>query len=119
MRAARFVSLSLVLLATVVAFAPAAQSGPPSAPRSLHAFLLRPNEPVAHTFSRTPAFAWAPVRGAACYEFELSTSRSFGESSIVWSNVSTDRHSGKHCRPVKVSFRSASEFTHTPCPSRL
>ena len=109
MRAARFVSLSLVLLATVVAFAPAAQSGPPSAPRSLHAFLLRPNEPVAHTFSRTPAFAWAPVRGAACYEFELSTSRSFGESSIVWSNVSTDRHSGKHCRPVKVSFRSASE----------
>ena len=109
MRAARFVSLSLVLLATVVAFAPAAQSGPPSAPRSLHAFLLRPNEPVAHTFSRTPAFAWAPVRGAACYEFELSTSRSFGESSIVWSNVSTDRHSGRHCRPVKVSFRSASE----------
>ena len=29
------------------------------------------------TFTRTPSFAWAPVRGATQYEFELSTSRDF------------------------------------------
>ena len=38
--------------------------------------------PSTHTFSRTPAFAWSPVRGAACYEFELATSRSFDGSSV-------------------------------------
>jgi hypothetical protein len=103
-RAARLAVLSFVLLATLVASAPAMEAGPPAAPKKLHGFLLRPNEPVTHTFARTPAFAWAPARGAACYEFELATSRTFGESSVVWSNVSTDRHSGKHCRSVKVSF---------------
>ena len=30
-------------------------------------------------FPRTPAFSWAPVRGARCYEFELATSRSLLE----------------------------------------
>ena len=105
MRAARLVLLSVVLLATVVASAPAGTA----TPKGLHGFLLRPNEPQTHTFSRTPAFAWAPVRGAACYEFELATSRSFNESSIVWSNVSTDAHSGKHCRPVRVKFPQATE----------
>ena len=103
--AARLALLSLVLLVTpLVASASAMQTGPPPAPNGLHGFLLRPNEPVTHTFSRTPAFAWAPVRGASCYEFELGTSRTFDGSSVVWSNVSTDRHSGKHCRPVKISF---------------
>jgi len=107
MPAARFVVLSLLLLAFLAGSAPAMESGPPAAPKSLHGFLLRPNEPVTHTFSRTPAFAWAPVRGASCYEFELATSRSFEESTMIWSNVSTDANSGKHCRPVKVSFRSS------------
>jgi hypothetical protein len=83
------------------------QAAPPATPKSLHGFLLRPNDPVTHTFSRTPAFAWAPVRGAACYEFELATSSAFGSNSVVWSNVSTDAQSGKHCRPVKVTFRTA------------
>jgi hypothetical protein len=109
MPAARLVVLSVVLLATAVSSAPAMQAGPPAKPKSLHGFLLRPNDPVTHTFSRTPAFAWAPVRGAACYEFELSTSRSFGESSLVWSNVSTDAQSGKHCTPVKAKFPKANE----------
>jgi hypothetical protein len=109
MPAARFVVLSLVLLATVVSSAPAMQAGPPPAPKGLHGFLLRPNDPVTHTFSRTPAFAWAPARGAACYEFELATSRTFGGSSVVWSNVSTDAQSGKHCTPVTVTFPKANE----------
>jgi hypothetical protein len=64
---------------------------------------------VKHTFSRTPAFAWSPVRGAACYEFELATSRSFAGSSVVWSNVSTGAQSGRHCRPVKVKFELAKD----------
>ena len=109
MPAARLVLFSVALLATLVASAPAQNPAAPATPKSLHGFLLRPNEPVTHTFSRTPAFAWAPVNGAACYEFELATSRSFEESATVWSNVSTDAQSGKHCKPVKVTFRKAAE----------
>jgi hypothetical protein len=97
----------LALLAT--SSATAMEAGPPGTPKALRAFELRPNEAVTHTFSRTPAFAWAPVRGAACYEFELSTSRSFSGGSVVWSNVSTGPRAGKHCRPVKVSFTKAAE----------
>jgi len=108
-RAARLAVLSFVLLATLVASAPAMDAASPVAPKGLHGFLLRPNESAVHTFSRTPAFAWAPVRGAACYEFELATSSAFGESSVVWSNVSTDAQSGKHCRPVKATFPLANE----------
>jgi hypothetical protein len=40
---------------------------------------------VKHEFNRTPSFAWLPVRGAIRYEFELATSKTFSESSIVWS----------------------------------
>jgi hypothetical protein len=109
MTAARLVLVSVALLATLVASAPAQNPASPATPKGLHGFLLRPNEPVTHTFSRTPAFAWAPVRGAACYEFELATSRSFQESATVWSNVSTDAQSGKHCKPVKVTFRKAAD----------
>jgi hypothetical protein len=109
MPAARLVLVSAALLATLVASAPAQNPASPATPKSLHGFLLRPNEPVTHTFSRTPAFAWAPVNGAACYEFELATSRSFEESATVWSNVSTDAQSGKHCKPVNVTFRKAAD----------
>lgn len=110
MRAARLASVALVLLVVpLVASAGAKDATQLAAPKNLRGFLLRPNEPVTHTFSRTPAFAWAPVRGAACYEFELATSRAFGESSIVWSNVSTDAKSGKHCRPVRATFPQANE----------
>ena len=54
-------------------------------PTGLHAFMLRTNEPVVHTFSRTPSFGWNPVRGARRYQFELSTGPSFSDNSIVWS----------------------------------
>ena len=105
MRAARIGLLVLVLLGT--AFATTAAASPPGAPTGLRGFELRPNDTPSRTFTRTPAFAWNPVRGASCYEFELATSRSFNGSSVIWSNVSTDANSGKHCTPVKVSFPRA------------
>ena len=38
-------------------------------------------------YSRTPSFAWAPVRGATRYEFELSTSDQFrADNALVWSS---------------------------------
>lgn len=110
MRAARLATVAVVILATLLVASAAAENADRiAAPTNLRGFLLRPNEAVTHVFSRTPAFAWSPVRRAACYEFELATSRAFGESSVIWSNVSTDEHSGKHCRPVKVTFPQASE----------
>ena len=102
MRAARLAILFFALLATIAAAAPAKERAL-AAPTGLRGFLLRPNEDITHTFSRTPSFAWNPVRGAACYEFELSTSRSFQESSIVWSNVPTTARAGKFCGPVKFT----------------
>ena len=62
----------------------------PITPQGLKAFLLRTDEPVKHEFDRTPSFAWLPVRGAIRYEFELATSKSFTESSIVWSNANDE-----------------------------
>ena len=56
-------------------------------PRGLHGFTLRANEPVVHTFSRTPSFAWSPVRGAVSYEFELATSKRFSDSAMIWSTA--------------------------------
>lgn len=107
MRAARLF-ISFALLAMLVVGATSAMgASTPSAPTGLRAFELRPNEPVKRTFARTPAFAWNPVRGAACYEFELATSRSFAGSSVVWSNVSSGSDSGRHCRPVKIEFPAA------------
>jgi hypothetical protein len=63
---------------------------PAVTPQGLKAFLLRADEPVKHEFDRTPSFAWLPVRGAIRYEFELATSKSFTESSVVWSNANDE-----------------------------
>ena len=104
MRTPRLATLCVALLAaTLVSGAALAKDAKkPAAPKDLRGFLLRPNEPVTHTFPRTPAFAWNPVRGARCYEFELSTSRTFGESSIVWSNVSYGTTPTKACQAVSA-----------------
>jgi hypothetical protein len=59
-----------------------------SAATGLRAFLLRANEPPAHVFSRTPAFAWNPVRGAKRYEFVLATSPTFAGNAILWDDTS-------------------------------
>jgi hypothetical protein len=56
-----------------------------SAPTGLHPFVLRADEPVVHTFSRTPSFGWNPVHGAVAYQFALATSQRFSDSSMVWS----------------------------------
>jgi hypothetical protein len=53
-------------------------------PQELRGFTLRATEPVVHTFSRTPSFAWNPVAGAKSYEFQLGTSKDFHEGGIVW-----------------------------------
>jgi hypothetical protein len=82
----------LVVLAAMLVLAPAAGANGPSpynaataAPTGLHAFLLTPSEPAAKYYPRTPSFAWSPVsvRGGS-YDFELSTSRSFNESSVLF-----------------------------------
>ena len=98
MRAARLATVvALLLLAPVFAVAAAKGPSAPASPTGLRGFLLRPSEPVTHTFPRTPAFAWKPVRGAACYEFQLATSRTFDGNSIVWSNVSGGTNAGRAC----------------------
>lgn len=75
--------------AVAAAFAVAVPCGvahaAPSAPGNLHAFTLRADEAVTHTFAQTPSFAWSPVRGAASYQFELATSKKFSDNAIVWS----------------------------------
>jgi hypothetical protein len=76
-----------VALAAVLGAADAGARGA-SAPTGLHPFLLRVDEPTSRTFSRTPGFAWNPVRGAQRYEFQLSTSASFRESGVVYSDTS-------------------------------
>lgn len=98
MRAARLATVVALLLVTPVV-ATAAAKGPatPAAPKALKGFLLRPSEAVTHTFARTPAFSWRPVRGTACYEFQLATSRSFDGNTVVWSNVGGGTNAGRAC----------------------
>ena len=110
MRAARFALVAVVLLgALLTSSASAMEAGSPGAPKRLRGFELRPSESVTHTFSRTPAFAWTPVRGASCYEFELATSRTFDGSSVIWSNVSYGAASGRFCRSVYFTAPAATE----------
>jgi hypothetical protein len=72
----------------LLTLAPAAEAAKPvrgAAPKSLHGFLLRADEPADNSFTRTPSFAWNPVPGALHYQFQLATSSSFRESGIVYS----------------------------------
>lgn len=80
----------LVLAALIAALVGSTDAGARTAagPTGLHPFLLRVDEPSSRTFSRTPAFAWNPVRGVQRYEFQLSTSSSFRESGVVYSDTS-------------------------------
>jgi hypothetical protein len=89
MVAARFV-LTLAASAALVAgvsSAGAAGMSAPARPTGLKGFLLKTSEPAGHAFPRTPSFAWNPVKGALRYEFQLATTSSFDDSSVVWSNV--------------------------------
>ena len=77
-----------ILAVVAVAFAPAAQTAATAAPTGLRAFLLRADEPVTDAFPRTPSFAWNPYARAKSYDFEIATSKTFDDSSIVWSTDS-------------------------------
>ena len=84
LRAPLLVAVCLGLLT----LAPAAEAAKPvrgAAPKHLHGFLLRADEPVDNSFARTPSFAWNPVPGAIRYQFQLATSSSFRESGLVYS----------------------------------
>jgi hypothetical protein len=87
MRQLRLVVVALALLAVAGTTFAGAATHTAAAPNNLRGFLLRPDEPSTHVYARTPAFAWAPVHGARCYQFELGTSKTFTENSLIWSNV--------------------------------
>lgn len=110
MRNVRLVTicLALIAMATMISGSALAKGGKPTAaPKNLHGFLLRPSERVTHTFPRTPAFAWAPVRGARCYEFELASSKAFTENAVIWSNVRYGLDQKGICKPVPASSAAA------------
>jgi hypothetical protein len=84
-RAPLLVVLALLSALTLSAHASARTH---DAPTGLHPFLLRVDEPTSNAFTRTPSFAWNPVRGAQRYEFNLSTSGAFRENGIIYSDTS-------------------------------
>ena len=116
MRHLRFAATALALFAIAgTAFAGAANRAP-ATPKNLRAFLLRINEPASHSYPRTPAFAWSPVKGARCYQFELGTSKSFTENSLIWSNVPyvSGAHSGCPTVPAISIDTALPWFTGAP-----
>jgi hypothetical protein len=90
----------LAAAAVLVLALPAAAASRPdvAAPQGLRAFLLRANETEAHSFPRTPSFAWTPVRRAGTYAFELAMSRRFDESQILFRTASRRSRSRCGCR---------------------
>jgi len=115
MRHLRFAAIALALFVAGTALAGAATHSS-TAPQNLRAFLLRVNEPVTHSYPRTPAFAWAPVHGARCYQFEVGTSKSFTENSLIWSNVPyvSGAHSGCPTVPAISIDTALPWFTGSP-----
>ena len=80
------VLIALVLALALPAAAPARQAAiSKKPPAGLKAFLLRYDESTRRNFARTPSFGWKPVSQALSYDFELSTSNTFRNNSIVWS----------------------------------
>jgi hypothetical protein len=116
MRTSRLATVCVALLAaTLVSGAALAKDAKrPAPPKNLRGFLLKPTEPLSQVFPRTPAFSWAPVRGARCYEFELATSRTFTENAIVWSNVAYGVGPAKACKPVPADVPATTGSTSAP-----
>lgn len=110
------VCVALIVATLVSGSALAKDAKTPAPPKNLRGFLLKPNEPVTHVFPRTPAFAWAPVRGAYCYEFELATSRSFSSNTVIWSNVQDDAGS-RACQPVPADKGATTGSASDPTPA--
>jgi hypothetical protein len=82
MRTARLLTLLAAILMLAVGAGSARSAD--SAPTGLHGFLLRADEPVKTSFSRTPSFAWSPVPGALRYEFQLSLGSTFRDNSVIY-----------------------------------
>jgi len=102
------------LVALVLAGPAGARPGPvpikqPVSPQGVKAFLLRADEPAGHTFSRTPSFAWHPVRGAVRYEFELATSARFTDNAVLWS--ATDLTSPVASIPIALPWITGSPYS--------
>jgi hypothetical protein len=90
-RGAIYAAAALAAAAVPVAASSAAAARSLPAPTGLQSFELFPDAAgkTSPTFSRTPSFAWNPVRGAARYQFELSTSNTFrAGNAVVWSSAS-------------------------------
>jgi len=83
----RFARL-LIPLALLAVFLTSSSSAALRTPTGLHGFLLSANEPLTHTFHRTPAFAWRPTPGADHYELQLATDTTFRENSILYDDSS-------------------------------
>lgn len=80
----RYVVALAALLVTLVTTAGAAGGGF-APPTGLRAFLLTPSETPAAFYPRTPSFTWNPVHEpGGRYEFQLATSRSFTDSSVLF-----------------------------------
>ena len=77
--------IALALALALPASAPARQGVSVKAPIGLKAFLLRYDESTRRNFSRTPSFGWKPTSQAMSYDFQLATSNTFRDNSIVWS----------------------------------
>jgi hypothetical protein len=86
----RFARLATLLAVAALAGTAQAVSAGVSGPTGLHAFLLRADEPVQTSFSRTPSFAWNPVPGALHYEFQLSLSSTFRDNAIVYADLTVN-----------------------------
>src|SRR5262245_34846964 len=79
-------ALAFAATAVAVPSASAARSQTLAAPSRLQAFQLRVGDAKAASFSRTPSFAWNPVRGAVRYQFELSATKRFrAGNAVIWS----------------------------------
>ena len=77
-------------------------------PTDLHAFLLRANEPVTHTFSRTPAFTWKAVNlTGGHYQFQLATSRNFEDSTLVFKDANVSQPAETVTAPAALADRRA------------
>jgi hypothetical protein len=90
-----FLAAALIVAAVSASGGSAARSSSLPAPAGLKTFMKRLGEPRTLSsdgipeFSRTPSFAWTPVRGASRYEFELATSSRFkADNDLVWSSRS-------------------------------
>jgi hypothetical protein len=113
LRRPRLLTCAAVLsAAAALSLAAGAAAGQPSLdrPTGLQTFKLRPGDSaIGIPFSRTPSFAWTPVRGATRYELELATDKYFdADNSVVWSSNSLATPAASV--PISLPWITASLF---------